>query len=189
MTREGSEKSNIDIGDKNTIRGDIAGRDVIKPGRDYVGRDKIINSPNRPTNLPITDEPDFLLGLLRRLFKYLGVEKFFATLIILLSVSGYLALKPFFEIMSGNFSNFNGSIIPVFGWLLFPSSIYVAGLYLTKTCKNCGSRFAIRKIKKLHLGSVEYMGSKHHDIKITYICDICKNIDNKEYTVSEQLIK
>ncbi|PWB54162.1 MAG: hypothetical protein C3F06_04685 [Candidatus Methanoperedenaceae archaeon] len=189
MTGDRFEKSYIDIGDNNTISSDTAGRDMIKPGGDYIGGDQIINPSNRPMHLPITDEPDFLLVLLRRVFKYLGVEKFFASLIILLFVSGYLALKPFFEILSGNFSNLNGSIIPIFGWLLFFSSFYIAGLYFTKICKNCGSRFAIRRINKLHLGSVEYLGSKHHEIKVTYICDYCKKIDNEEFTVSEQVIK
>ncbi len=51
MTRDRFEKSKIDIGD-NTISSDTAGIDMIKPGRDYIGRDQIINPPNRPMHLP-----------------------------------------------------------------------------------------------------------------------------------------
>ena len=132
MTKDRFEESDIDIGIQNTESGDNVGRDNIKPGRDYNKRVEINNPPNRPMQLPITDEPDFLLALIRRLFNYLGVEKFFASLIILLLVSGYIAIKPFFELLSGNFSNFNGSTIPVFGMLLVFSIFYIVRLYFTE---------------------------------------------------------
>lgn len=179
----------IDIGNQNTFNGDVAGEKINKPGRDYIEGDQINYPPNKPIPLPITDEPNFIIILIRRLFEYLGVEKFLALIILSLFSSGYLGLKSFFDIFSGNFSNTNGTMLLALGMLLFFSTLFILGLYFTRTCEKCGHKFAIRKIKKLHLGSVKYGGSEHHDIKVTYICDYCKEVFNKEFIESEQLVK
>jgi hypothetical protein len=131
---------------------------------------------------------NILLMLGRQILEYLGVKKFYFTIILSLFCSGYLLLRTFLHIFVGEFLLYNNEhLITFFGAVWFVLTLLIFVLYFTTTCKNCGNKFALREINRKHLGSVKYRGYEHHKIKKVTKCDFCGNVIGAEFIDKEPL--
>lgn len=106
----------------------------------------------------------------RWLLGHLGINKFRAFMIISLTISGYFSA----DMLTVKLLPQNTEIyITALGIIWLALTLFISGLYVTRTCKKCGRRFALEEISKTLLSSAKYRGSIHHDTRSVYKCYFC----------------
>jgi len=147
----------------NIIAADISGSENIIN----------INPPSKSdgvSKIQVNEVANVFTVLGRWLLEHLGINKFRAVIVISLIISGYFSIDMFtVKLLPLN------AYITALGIIWFVLTFFIFGLYVKRTCKECGRRFALKEISATHLGSVKYRGGIHHNIESLYKCDFCGN--------------
>ena len=108
----------------------------------------------------------------RWLLGHLGINKFRAFIIISSIISGYFSADMFtVKLLPQNTEIY----ITALGIIWLALTLSISGLYVTRTCKKCGRRFALEEISRTLLSSTKYRGSIHHNTRSVYKCYFCGN--------------
>ena len=188
MPRKSSVKPEIGtkhIGDRSQTVSDS--NNVIQA--DISGSENIINvnPPSKSdsvSKIQVNEVANVFTVFGRWLLEHLGFNKFRTVIIISLIISGYFSIDMFtVKLLPQNTQIYIAALGII--WLVLTFSI--CGLYVNRTCKKCGRRFALKQISATHLGSAKYRGKTHHNIKSVYKCDFCGAEDEKEFVDVEEV--
>lgn len=179
-------KNKIVKDSKNVVQGD-APSSIIG---DITDSNVTIHPPTKNDGIDIGVDNSFL-GLGGRIYMYLGVKRFFSFIIVSLISSGYISTRIFLDMYTGEFLSHDIQyvelIITVLGIVWFVFTFNILRLYFTRFCKKCNNRFALREIKKSHLGKAKVGGVIYHNIKSVMKCDICGEVYRKKVVKKESL--
>jgi hypothetical protein len=175
-TKHGGHRSQTVRDSNNVIQADISGSENIIN----------LNSSSKSNvfNIGANEVANGYVVLGRLLLKYVGTNKLYAAIIISLISSGYLGIDMFTVKLLPQTTEIYITTLGIF-W--FISTLFIFGLYGTRTCEKCGQKFAVREISATHLGSGNYRGRIHHNIKSVYKCDFCGHEVVKEFIDVEEV--
>ena len=142
---------------------------------DISGSENIINinPPSKSdsvSKIQVNEVANGFTVLGRWLLGHLGINKFRAFIIISSIISCYFSADMFtVKLLPQNTEIY----ITALGIIWLALTLSISRLYVTRTCKECGRRFALEEISKTLLSSTKYRGSIHHVTRSVHKCYFC----------------
>lgn len=189
LKRNEYEKSSIDIGDENTIKGDLSGRDMYKAGGDIVSGDKITGTGSKIYKVNKENVKIEKMIAPRLINNYgkkkVGIVGIISSIAGLIAIFTWVSSLPIWKVFS-NLPAFPESVskfVLVFGIILLLAGILLlkAVIYHSSTkCKKCGADFAYEEIEYPVRHDTETKEGTWRTETITYKCIYCGSVDKIE---------
>jgi len=190
LKRNESEKSYIDIGDENTIKGDLSGRDMYKAGRDIVKGDKIIGTSSKiykvnKENVIIEKiiAPHLINNYGKKKVGIVGVITSIAGLIAIFTWVNSISFGKVFSYLPA-FPESVSKFVLVFGIILLLVGILLlnaVNYHSSTKCKKCGKDFAYEEIEYPVRQDTETKEGIWRTETRTYECKYCGNVEKIEF--------